>query len=71
MLPVIDLSAQRAVERQWAEEPDLSGEMGRKQSRIDQTAYQLRLSQPVIHVERFYEYRQAQAAASIAELEFT
>lgn len=70
LLPVIDLSAQWAVERQWAEVPDLSGEMGRKQSRIDQTVYQLRLSQPVVHVERFYEYRQAQAAASIAELEF-
>ncbi len=70
LLPVIDLSAQRTVERHWAEESGLSAGMGREHSRMNQSVYQLRLSQPVIHLEHFYSYREARAVASISDWEY-
>lgn len=70
LLPALNLSAEQAFEQRWAEEPDSGGNMERARSRLDQRLCQLSLSQPVIHLERWYAYQEARAAASEAKLEF-
>jgi len=70
LLPSLEVSAERARERRWSDQADLTGDTQRQRRDSNQTLYQVSLSQPVVRFDRWYAYREGQVTASLADLEF-
>ncbi|TVP52222.1 MAG: hypothetical protein EA349_16195 [Halomonadaceae bacterium] len=70
LLPTVNLTAERARERRWSDEPSLEGGVSRERQDLDQTRVSAELTQPLLRFENWYAFRESALRADLSEIEF-